>query len=160
MPTAAHPFTQFQPATALYHPDNAVALARAARLAYNAAEGIPKVAASWGFPRCRFIARRETQAVVMGNKSTIVVAFRGTANLQNWLTNIKVSMRAQAGVRVHEGFALAVDSVWDEFRPLIKENGGPEKAIWITGHSLGGALANWTRGSTVNLILKPFMQFL
>ena len=87
MPTAAHPFTHFQPATALYHPDNAVALARAARLAYNAAEGIPKVAASWGFPRCRFITRRETQAVVMGNKSAIVVAFRGTEpdNLKDWM---------------------------------------------------------------------------
>ena len=38
MPAAAantNPFANFQPATALYHPDNAIALARAARLAYQ-----------------------------------------------------------------------------------------------------------------------------
>ena len=143
MPTAAHPFTHFQPATALYHPDNAVALARASRLAYNVADGIPKVAASWGFPHCRFITRRETQAVVMANKSAIVVAFRGTEpdNLKDWMGDLDLRFVTTTLGLVHNGFHQALEHVWTDMNACIREFQDNAQSLWVTGHSLGAALA-------------------
>jgi hypothetical protein len=50
------------------------------------------------------------------------------------------------GGKVHRGFKAALDEVWPELFPFIRrleENGC---AIWITGHSLGGALATLCAG--------------
>ena len=54
------PFENFQPATGCYHPDNAIAMAEAARLAYRDAVSVTSNALQWGFPRCRFLEQRET----------------------------------------------------------------------------------------------------
>ncbi len=46
------------------------------------------------------------------------------------------------GVKVHRGFHLALDEVWDDlYRKVrqLQENGN--RPLWVTGHSLGGALA-------------------
>ena len=46
------------------------------------------------------------------------------------------------GANVHEGFVLALASVWDKISvPLREMVEQKRRKIWITGHSLGGALA-------------------
>jgi len=137
------PFDNFQPATALYHGENAVALARAARLAYNSADEIKKMAAAWGFPRCRFIERRDTQAYVMGNDSAIVLAFRGTEpnKLKDWMSDLDTQFVATPFGLVHNGFHQAVDRVWGDLNDCIGEFQDHAQSLWITGHSLGAALA-------------------
>lgn len=70
------PFDNFQPATALYLGEDAVALAEAARLAYSDAASIVQTALQWGFPRCRFIERRDTQGLVMANDRATLAAAR------------------------------------------------------------------------------------
>jgi hypothetical protein len=86
----------------------------------------------------------ETSGFVTTNDDHLVVSFRGTQNVQNWLTDFKFVMRAEGGVYVHDGFAHAVDTVWTQVLALIKDHDGSSKTIWVTGHSLGGALANWS----------------
>jgi triacylglycerol lipase len=71
-----------------------------------------------------------------------IVAFRGTKNIGNCLTDAEtplVSRPPYPGL-VHHGFADAVDAVWPEVRELL---GPPSQCppIWVTGHSLGGAMA-------------------
>ena len=85
-----HPFEGFQSATAKYHGENAVALSQASRLAYNEAAESAAFAAEWGFPRFRFIDRRETQCLVIANSSAIVAAFRGTepGKLKDWMNDL------------------------------------------------------------------------
>ena len=64
-----------------------------------------------------------------------VVAFRGTASIENWLTDIRVRRARFDGQQlVHSGFYEAYRSILD-MQPVI------EKPTLITGHSLGGALA-------------------
>lgn len=77
-----------------------------------------------------------------------VVSFRGTENVKDWLTNLQYSLTSadfpQAAGRestgkVHQGFLDAFRSVRDQMdRYLPCAHGFP---IFITGHSLGGALA-------------------
>ena len=77
-----------------------------------------------------------------------VVSFRGTENVQDWKTNLRYSLTPgdfpQAGGRgptgrVHQGFLGAFRSVRGQVdRYLPWAEGLP---IFITGHSLGGALA-------------------
>ena len=41
---------------------------------------------------------------------------------------------------VHTGFYEALSSVWDQLMMRLEEHGARRKSLWITGHSLGGAL--------------------
>ena len=71
-----------------------------------------------------------------------IVAFRGTRNVENCLTDLEMPLVHKAAYpgRVHHGFAEAVELVWNDVRTLL---GRPSHArpVWVTGHSLGGAMA-------------------
>ena len=77
-----------------------------------------------------------------------VVSFRGTENERDWITNLQYSLTPadspqaegrESTARVHQGFRDAFVSVRDQVdRYLPCAEGLP---IFITGHSLGGALA-------------------
>jgi triacylglycerol lipase len=92
--------------------------------------------------------RTDTRAVVYrAGEEDVVVAFRGTRSLRNFVTDV-CARRAECrgGPReaeVHEGFQQALNSIYDALYPAAAElAGGTEGArMWITGHSLGGALA-------------------
>jgi len=139
-----NPFQQFNPATTQYHPANAYALGRSALLAYADAAAVVATASAWGFSRCRFIDRRETQLFVAGNATTLVVAFRGTEprKLQDWMSDADIEKCAGPfGARVHSGFDRALGYVWDDLVATLREFQDNSQSLWITGHSLGAALA-------------------
>jgi triacylglycerol lipase len=141
MPT--QPFENFQPATAYYHPDNAVALAEAARLAYSNADSIASTALKWGFPRSRYFEQRDTQAYVMASDRAIVVAFRGTQpdKLMDWMSDLDTLFVNGPFGRVHNGFNLALSRVWEELNATVAQLQDQGQSLWLTGHSLGAALA-------------------
>ncbi len=74
-----------------------------------------------------------------------VLAFRGTQQVKDWMTNLDAvttpvssSGGEQLG-KVHKGFNEAFLSVSDRIDELLK--GDEDLPLFITGHSLGGALA-------------------
>jgi triacylglycerol lipase len=48
------------------------------------------------------------------------------------------------GGQIHIGFRNAVDSVYSQIETTLKQWSGGGRTLWITGHSLGGALAMLT----------------
>ncbi|KAG8464983.1 hypothetical protein KFE25_012346 [Diacronema lutheri] len=73
----------------------------------------------------------------------VTLAFRGTKQLSDILTDVDAlpTRFGAAGGRAHRGFAKAFDSVEPQIHALLAEalpNGG---RVLLTGHSLGGALA-------------------
>jgi len=66
-----------------------------------------------------------------------VLAHRGTQQARDWIFNFS-AIPCRYGKRwVHGGFALAHASVWGRIKKLIN----PTKKLLITGHSLGGGMA-------------------
>lgn len=83
----------------------------------------------------------DTTAVIFRTTTDLIVAFRGTADIRNWLTDFdfpKLPLYWAAG-KVHRGFNDALDSIAEKLDEAI--NPVDPCRLWVTGHSLGGALA-------------------
>lgn len=119
----------------------------------------------WGINDFDFIVRShrfqyDTEAIVMSNEEIVVVSFRGSEGVdaistsRDWLsTNFNAKFQDVSelgdGVKVHAGF-------WRAFRAVTQPEGNDAgiedclmrhgafsgKKLWLTGHSLGGVLAN------------------
>jgi pimeloyl-ACP methyl ester carboxylesterase len=84
-----------------------------------------------------------TQCLVAQGDAAVLVVFRGTelGSLRDLLTDAAVVWRREpGGGRIHQGFSDALDSLWPQLRAYLDEV-GQGRAIWLAGHSLGGALA-------------------
>jgi len=80
-----------------------------------------------------------SQAIVVSHNEYNAIAFRGTDENSDWLKNMDMMPTTALEGRYHNGFYNATMNVWGEILEAI--NTRDEKPVWITGHSLGGAMA-------------------
>lgn len=130
----------FETNTRDYSRRNAYWLGQAALLTYHDPATIEAAVGAWGLTELRHFDRLETQAYIAGNDDLIILAFRGTTALLDWISDANVDLIGGPAGRVHEGFYLALGFVWLDIWNYIKEH-RRGRAIWVTGHSLGAALA-------------------
>ena len=88
--------------------------------------------------------------------NSVIVSFRGSSNIQNWLLNLgttKTSYSACTGCAVHSGFLSAYNSVSAAVKTHV--NGLLAKyrnaRLMVTGHSLGGSVAILAAADLKNL---------
>ncbi|WP_206108158.1 lipase family protein [Paludisphaera soli] len=142
-------------------PRNALLLGEACSLAYLA-----EPQAAQGFREnlgleARLIAADNTQVYVAQSPEVVLVAFRGSEcptsldGFKDWLlTNANNYLilpegrigtdfvAAGVGARFHRGFMGALDEIWTPLYAAVDEElRRAERPLWVTGHSLGGALA-------------------
>ena len=150
------PLTDFAPTYTVpgYSPADALSLCLASNLAYAKRQNnridrdkIRDITKEWGFPAVESfeIVRGhdiDTQGYVAINNTHILVAFRGSESLPDWLTNFQAvkDPGPWKDTEVHEGFQDAFMAVALKIGQIIGREYKSQQ-IWLTGHSLGGALA-------------------
>src|SRR4051812_18553385 len=90
----------------------AMSLALASDLAYQRAQAVENVATrNWGLDGCRFLEHRDTECFVAHTSSAILIAFRGTESLNDWLADLDFRSTSKPYGRVHRGFVDAYDLI-------------------------------------------------
>ncbi|AWB68612.1 lipase [Saccharobesus litoralis] len=134
----------------------AISLAVLCELAYSDNETIVNTCQNWGYANSSMISVTkgsdiDTQAFVMANEQNLVIAFRGTSDIADWKTNIRAERQPGPlfDTLAHVGFQ---EALYPAVLPLINavnQHRTQQQNIWITGHSLGGALCSLFAGMLI-----------
>jgi hypothetical protein len=127
----------------------------AARLAYYRAETsdaerqrLTQALRHAGFGAPQLIAHAETHGFAFGAlhaDGSALLAIRGTQ--PDEIRHLAINLQAhqvdwpEAGGRVHAGFARSARALWPAVRAWAEGEAAGHRALILTGHSLGGALA-------------------
>jgi triacylglycerol lipase len=138
---------RFSPGAPGHSAVNAVALCNVALLAYSGDANLKDYLAQWQLTDVRILSGGNTQGFVARQDGAVFVAFRGTEPVQSrdWLSDVEYQPRSLLSSipgMVHSGFAAALVSVMRPMCEAVRELAkGARPRVFITGHSLGGALA-------------------
>jgi triacylglycerol lipase len=143
------------------HLPNVRLLAKACELAYlEEPQGAAGFQSELGM-QARLMSVDNTQAYLAQDDASLVVAFRGSQcptsldGFKDWLvTNANNLLilpegrigtdfaAAGVGARFHRGFLEALAEIWEPLRAAVQAAiDERERPLWVTGHSLGGAIA-------------------
>lgn len=148
------PLPHFRPDTQAFSLTNAFWLSELSRLIYrrDGTEGyhdLPRpsrkaILSMVGLREAVFLSRQETQCALIRTMPQhrhpfAVLVFRGTTGLRNWFLDMDVRPEPLAPrTVVHRGFVEALGRVLQDLRPHLEALTVP---LFMTGHSMGGALA-------------------
>ena len=133
-----------------FNPNNAYLLAQIANLVYEPEDKIRDTVKAWRFDFFKFFDGKETgtQGFLASNATMLLLAFRGTQPSEkkdlgidaNVLMKPELTDNVSDG-KAHHGFQAALDDVWNDVLAEVRAQQTKPRPLWITGHSLGAALA-------------------
>ena len=121
--------------------ETAGALARMCKLSYASEAEINAALSEWGLPKVSHFRNGSLYACMASDDDTVLIAFRGTDDSKDWLVNADATPQPVRHGMVHRGFYQGMKTLYPEMVAAAADHGAENKHLWITGHSLGGALA-------------------
>ena len=103
-----------------------------------------------GYDRYNFIVNETSglEVLIIAKEDALIIAFQGSKQLPDWLANFTFfqanGQDHDLMGKIHQGFATMLESEWITIEQTIEEFHTNDQPIWITGHSLGGALGTLT----------------
>jgi len=134
-----------------YNPNHAYWCVLCANLAYRTGPEIDKICTEiWGMTETVFFddAETDTQGFGMYCDQFCLICFRGTESSKDWMTNLKFTavtpFDEHREIKVHSGFNYACCTIINDVKRFIAKarQQDYDLPLFLTGHSLGGALAN------------------
>ena len=96
----------------------------------------------------RIIEQHGEKAIVGVYENTMIVSFRGSTNLQNWIDNVQFSLSCpydNPSICVETGFYKVFEymknDIYDALYSLIRTHELKNPKLLVSGHSLGAAVA-------------------
>lgn len=121
--------------------DVAVVLAEASNMAYKPGPQIKAWALVHGFGcECTPFDQGNIQGFWCAADGVALLAFRGTSNPGQWIRDLRLIPVEHAWGRIHAGFKGGIDIIEPDLH-LFEKAAEKAEHVWVTGHSLGGALA-------------------
>jgi triacylglycerol lipase len=144
----ANAFNSFNAAASDINLANALAMMWMSQLAYDSDATIGVVAPRWGFSSAKPFSDLkigptsfDTCGVLGERADAIVLAFAGT-DLGIWETvATDTGIELLPATDTHAGFQAAMDGAQPQIKHAVDLSQQTGKPLWITGHSLGAALA-------------------
>jgi hypothetical protein len=117
-------------------------LVRCAELVYEAPVEWEESASRLGFSKAVTMVEGSAKGVVLIAGDEAVIAFQGTDgadDIGDWFTNLDTIVADAPADPVHHGFYRAYRSLAPQLETILSRYA--IRHVWITGHSLGGAMA-------------------
>lgn len=136
-------------ASSYFHKDLSLFLIELCRLTYTQYEQNGIFSIPNGFKLIKTFKARsfysdEWFGFILESQDSVLIAFRGTKSDPDWISDAQVYQRtypyATSKCQVHDGFLSIYESCRDEIMNIYKTR-STNKKLYITGHSLGGAIA-------------------
>lgn len=121
--------------------DAVYTLARLSQIAYADADNQEIQVKAIGAITVRPLAEKSSEGFVASDDRTVVISFRGTQGIRDIVTDSLGFPRYMQGGILHHGFSRAIGSIYQSAIDAAENQGARNKTVWITGHSLGGAIA-------------------
>tara|TARA_B100001113_G_scaffold353753_1_gene359617 strand:- start:8894 stop:9652 length:759 start_codon:yes stop_codon:yes gene_type:complete len=126
--------------------ERALIAAKLSAHAYKTEKQAQAATKKMGFPWCKLISKDGAECLVVKDRNDLWFAFRGTepSKLNDVMADLNlIKNAAKAGGKVHSGFQQEVNDLWMDILAEIEHNQQlkVQKDIYMTGHSLGAAMA-------------------
>ena len=146
------PERAFRPEVSEFDAGNAYWTQFTARLSGAEKRKARQVLFKAGFPNLHIVDNSKSQmrVLIFSNAHSIVVSFRGSQYPRNWFGpfgdfNFQQEDAALLGMtgKLHRGFYSGLQAVYPQVKAAVKamQNDDNTKPVFLSGHSLGGALA-------------------
>ncbi len=139
--------------TRSYDKGTSLSLAIACDLAYEKKTTIRTICEDWGFTLVEFVDVRkgkdiDTQGFVAEDENNVLCVFRGSESIEDWLANFQAvyDPGPLKDTKAHEGFQDALYPAVIALTNALDSTDLKSKKLWLTGHSLGGALSSLYAG--------------